>query len=76
MEKNFLFKFRKLLNSIQHRVFTRGPRNTEEQNNSPCISVLSVFFVVKRYTRKLRFFIYFCLFFSLSSNNFLTFATL
>ena len=30
MEKNFLFKFRKLLNSFQHRVFTRGPRNTEE----------------------------------------------
>ena len=25
-----LFKFRKLLNSFQHRVFTRGPRNTEE----------------------------------------------
>ncbi len=30
MEKNFLFKFRKLLNSFQHRVFTRAQRNTEE----------------------------------------------
>ena len=56
-----------LLNSFGAQSFhKRTEEHRGTKNNSPCISVLSVFFVVKKYLRKLRFlyiFAYFFLFF-------------